>query len=69
VHGIVATGGGIGGSIFTGLAGLVIDRYSYTPLLALMGILHPLAYLVVRWLVRGEVKVDDLPTSATEERA
>ena len=54
VHGIVATGGGIGGAIFQSFAGQVIDKYSYTPLLALMGILHPLAYLCMRWLVKGE---------------
>lgn len=51
VHGIVATGGGIGGALFTSLAGVVIDKYSYAPLLVLMGVLHPLAYLCVRWLV------------------
>ncbi len=51
VHGIVATGGGIGGALFTSLAGIVIDKYSYAPLLVLMGVLHPLAYLCVRWLV------------------
>ena len=69
VHGIVATGGGIGGSLFTGLAGLVIDRYSYTPLLALMGILHPLAYLVVRWLVRGEANLIEVSTGEGAENA
>lgn len=54
VHGIVATGGGIGGALFTTVAGYVIDKFSYTPLLVLMGLLHPLAYLCVRWLVQGE---------------
>lgn len=57
VHGIVATGGGIGGALFTSVAGVVIDKYSYTPLLVLMGVLHPLAYLCVRWLVRDETVV------------
>ncbi|MCI0391628.1 MAG: MFS transporter [Acidobacteria bacterium] len=54
VHGIVATGGGIGGALFTTLAGYVIEWHSYTPILVLMGFLHPLAYLCVRWLVKGE---------------
>lgn len=54
VHGIVATGGGLGGALFTTLAGYVIDTYSYTPLLLLMGVLHPLAYLCVRALVRDK---------------
>ncbi|MFN0124980.1 MAG: MFS transporter [Blastocatellia bacterium] len=52
VHGIVATGGGIGGAIITPLAGYVITAYSYTPLLIVMGVLHPLAYLCVRRLIR-----------------
>jgi ACS family hexuronate transporter-like MFS transporter len=54
VHGIVATGGGIGGALFTSIAGIVIDKFSYAPLLVTMGVLHPLAYLCVRWLVKGE---------------
>jgi MFS transporter, ACS family, hexuronate transporter len=53
VHGIVAMGGGIGGAIITPLAGYIIAWYSYAPLLVLMGVLHPLAYLCVRRLVRG----------------
>jgi MFS transporter, ACS family, hexuronate transporter len=56
VHGIVATGGGIGGAIITPLAGYVITMYSYTPLLIVMGVLHPLAYLCVRKLINGEQK-------------
>jgi MFS transporter, ACS family, hexuronate transporter len=51
-HGIVATGGGIGGSIFVLLAGYLIEWRSYAPVLALMGVLHPLAYLCVRRLVK-----------------
>lgn len=51
-HGIVATGGGIGGAIFTTVAGYLIEWQSYTPVLALMGVLHPVAYLCVRRLVK-----------------
>jgi ACS family hexuronate transporter-like MFS transporter len=51
-HGIVATGGGIGGAIFTTMAGYLIEWQSYTPVLALMGVLHPMAYLCVRRLVK-----------------
>jgi MFS transporter, ACS family, aldohexuronate transporter len=53
-HGIVATGGGIGGAVFTTLAGYLIEWRSYAPVLALMGVLHPLAYLCVRRLVKGQ---------------
>ena len=51
-HGIVATGGGIGGAIFTTMAGYMIEWKSYTPVLAMLGLLHPVAYLCVRRLVR-----------------
>jgi ACS family hexuronate transporter-like MFS transporter len=53
-HGIVATGGGIGGAIFTTMAGYLIEWQSYTPVLALMGVLHPAAYLCVRRLVKNK---------------
>jgi MFS transporter, ACS family, hexuronate transporter len=56
VHGIVATGGGIGGALFTTLAGYVIEWQSYAPLLVLMGLLHPLAYVAVRGLVKGKAE-------------
>lgn len=57
-HGIVATGGGIGGAIFTTVAGYLIEWQSYTPVLALMGVLHPLAYLSLRRLVNsGPIKL------------
>lgn len=56
VHGIVATGGGIGGAIITPLAGYVIAGFSYTPLLIVMGFLHPLAYLCVRALIKQEAQ-------------
>jgi ACS family hexuronate transporter-like MFS transporter len=61
VHGIVATGGGIGGALFTTLAGYVIDKYSYTPLLLVMGVLHPLAYLCVRgWIKDKPISMEQL---------
>lgn len=49
--GIVATGSGLGGAIFTGIAGYLIDWYSYTPVFMIMGFLHPIGFLIVRWLV------------------
>jgi ACS family hexuronate transporter-like MFS transporter len=52
VHGLVATGSGIGGALFTAVAGHLIDWKGYTPVFVIMGVLHPIAYLCVRWLVR-----------------
>ncbi|MCI0352297.1 MAG: MFS transporter, partial [Acidobacteriales bacterium] len=60
VHGLVAAGGGIGGAIFTALAGYLIEWGSYTPVLVLMGFLHPVAYLCVRWLLNEEAALSDL---------
>ena len=52
VHGLVATGSGIGGALFTAVAGHLIDWKGYAPVGVIMGVLHPIAYLCVRWLVR-----------------
>lgn len=53
--GLVATGSGIGGSLFTPIAGYLIERQSYTPVFVVMAFLHPLAYVMIWWLVRREV--------------
>lgn len=52
--GILGMGSGLGGVLFSSVAGHIIKRYSYTPIFVIMGFLHPVAYLFVRWLVRGE---------------
>jgi len=52
VAGIVATGSGLGATIFTGIVGSVIKNHSYTPIFVAMGFMHALAYLIVRWSVR-----------------
>jgi ACS family hexuronate transporter-like MFS transporter len=52
VSGMIAFGSGVGGTLFTNLTGQVVQHYSYTAIFILMGFLHPVAYLVVRVLVR-----------------
>jgi ACS family hexuronate transporter-like MFS transporter len=52
VSGMIAFGSGVGGTLFTNLTGQVVQHYSYTAIFVLMGFLHPVAYLVVRGLVR-----------------
>jgi ACS family hexuronate transporter-like MFS transporter len=52
--GLVATGSGIGGALFTPLAGYLIERQSYAPVFMIMAVLHPLAYLLIRWLVTAD---------------
>jgi ACS family hexuronate transporter-like MFS transporter len=55
VSGLIAFGNGLGGAIFTYIAGQIIERYSYNAIFVIMGFLHPAAYLVFKLLVRGPV--------------
>ena len=49
--GIIAAGSGLGGMISTNVVGRLVTAYSYTPVFVLMGLLHPLALLLL-WRVR-----------------
>ena len=46
--GIVAAGSGLGGMLSTNLVGRVVTNFSYTPLFIAMGLMHPLAWLLIR---------------------
>ncbi len=50
VFGIVAAGSGLGGVISTNLIGRLVTHYSYTPVFLIMGLLHPIAFLLIRTL-------------------
>jgi MFS transporter, ACS family, hexuronate transporter len=52
VSGIIAFGSGIGSTLFTNLTGQVVQHHSYTAIFIIMGVMHPLSYLFVRFLVR-----------------
>jgi ACS family hexuronate transporter-like MFS transporter len=52
VSGLLAFGNGLGGTLFTALTGWMVVQFSYASVFVLMGLLHPLSYLLVRWLVR-----------------
>ena len=47
VSGIIAFGTGTGGALFTFLTGRIVEAHSYGPMFVLMGLLHPLALLIV----------------------
>jgi ACS family hexuronate transporter-like MFS transporter len=51
--GIIAAGSGLGGMISTNIVGRLVSSYSYTPVFVLMGLLHPLALLLL-WRVREQ---------------
>jgi ACS family hexuronate transporter-like MFS transporter len=50
--GIVGTGGGLGAALFSAMTGHLLERYSYLPIFWIMGLMHPVAYFFVHWLVR-----------------
>jgi ACS family hexuronate transporter-like MFS transporter len=52
VSGIIAFGSGVGSTLFTNLTGRVVEHYSYTAIFVIMGFLHPLSYLFVKFLVK-----------------
>lgn len=57
VFGIVAAGSGLGGMLSTALVGFAVTHYSYTPIFLVMGVLHPLALLLILPLRRGQAVV------------
>lgn len=56
VSGIVAFGNGLGGTAFTFLTGQIVQHYSYNAIFVMMGVMHPIAFVLFRLLVRGPVK-------------
>lgn len=48
VAGIVAFGSGLGATVFTGLAGWVVQYYGYAAIFVIMGLLHPLSWFLLR---------------------
>jgi len=45
--GLVAVGSGIGGVVSTNVVGHLVTSYSYLPVFAIMGVLHPIALILV----------------------
>lgn len=54
VAGILAFGSGVGGMLFTQLTGWLVDHSGYGLIFFTMGCLHPVAFLIVRGLIRNE---------------
>ena len=57
VAGIVAFGNGLGGTLFTFLVGYIVQNYGYDSIFFMMGFMHPVAFVLFRWLVRKPVVV------------
>ena len=45
------TGAGLGGMAFTWLTGMLVDRFSYTPIFIIAGLMPLVALAVVQWLI------------------
>jgi ACS family hexuronate transporter-like MFS transporter len=56
VFGLIAAGSGLGGLVSNELVGRLVTSWSYTPVFMVMGLLHPLALLLV-WQARERRKV------------
>jgi ACS family hexuronate transporter-like MFS transporter len=69
VAGIVAFGSGLGATLFTALTGWVVQHYSYSAIFVIMGFLHPIAWLVVRRLVRKPLEESGFTVEAPLESA
>ncbi|MFO0190070.1 MAG: MFS transporter [Planctomycetia bacterium] len=50
--GMLAFGTGLGGTLFTWLTGVLVESFGYGAVFLLMGLLHPLSYVVTQRLVR-----------------
>ncbi len=48
VSGVIAFGSGIGGTLFTSLAGQLAQRDAYALIFIIMAFLHPAAWIIVR---------------------
>ena len=53
--GIVGLGSSLGGVIFTGITGVVVERYSYAAIFFVMAFLHPIALGILHLLAKGGV--------------
>ncbi|MCY4593805.1 MAG: MFS transporter [Bryobacterales bacterium] len=53
--GIVGLGSSLGGVIFTGVTGFVVENYSYAAIFFVMAFLHPVAFVILHVLAKGDV--------------
>jgi ACS family hexuronate transporter-like MFS transporter len=52
--GLILAGSGVGGILSTRAVGHLVTAYSYTPVFVLMGLMHPLAILLLRGVREGD---------------
>ena len=59
ISGVIAFGSGLGGILFTSLTGQIVEHGSYSVIFLIMCFLHPVAWIIVRWLVREPLKYNE----------
>jgi ACS family hexuronate transporter-like MFS transporter len=55
--GLLAFGNGLGGTLFTWMTGPLVQKFGYGSIFAIMSVLHPLSYWIMRRLVRDPLRV------------
>ncbi len=68
VTGLAGFAGGLGGILLSSLApGFIVKYFGYTPILIMMGLLHPLAILCIHLTVRkNEQETNEIKRNSTE---
>jgi ACS family hexuronate transporter-like MFS transporter len=59
IVGLTGMVGGISGMLSTLIIGPVVDRFSFTPVFAVSGVVYPISYLLIRIAIRGLVGKGD----------
>ena len=54
VSGIIAFGSGLGAVLFTNLVGHLVQGHPYIILFGVIGFLHPVGYLIFKFMLKGE---------------
>lgn len=65
VSGLLAFGNGLGGTLFIWTTGYIVQWFGYEAIFMLMAVLHPLAYLITRRLVRQPLATSPLSVVPT----
>lgn len=69
ITGLAGFAGGLGGLFIATLApGFIVTYFGYTPIFLLMGILHPLAYLFIHFMI-GDATVENGSSGTGSHRA
>lgn len=63
VSGLSGTGAAFGGMLFTLLTGYLVDHFSFAPVFTMAAIMHPIAAMVLIFVV-GRIKPVDIPVPA-----